>query len=175
MDDQENIRQIRQREMKAKEWQGIQKDMEEGSNRESSNVKHFKSLKQQAQLSDYGAGSPWMERRSLTQEEIDYFEDKTVSPRLTPDKSFSSDFVEEMSCTFPDMVRLEPKDKFDKAIIGVVERINLHVLCYDVAYILNILQEDMSEDEAQEYFDYNIMGSWMGEHTPVYMTNTNYN
>ena len=175
MDDQENIRIIREREMKAKEWKEIQKDMEEGSTRESSNVKHFKSLKQQAQLSAYGAGSPWMERRSLTQEEIDYFEDKTVSPRLTPDKSFSSDFVEEMSTTFPDMVRLEPHDKFDKAIIGVVERINLHVLCYDMAYILNILKEDMSEDEAREYFDYNIMGSWMGDHTPVYMTNTNYN
>jgi len=169
MDDQENIRLIRQREMKAKEWEGIQKDMEEGSTRESPNVKHFKSLKQQAQLSDYGVGSPWMERRSLTQEEVDYFEDKK------PSKKLSSDFVEEMSCTFPDMVRLEPHDRFDKAIIGVVERINLHVLCYDVAHILLILQEDMSEDEAQEYFEYNIMGSWMGDHTPVYMTNTNYN
>ena len=169
MDDQENIRLIRQRELKAKEWEGIQKDMEEGSTRESPNVKHFKSLKQQAQLSDYGVGSPWMERRSLTQEEVDYFEDKK------PSKKLSSDFVEEMSCTFPDMVRLEPHDKFDKAIIGVVERINLHVLCYDMAYILNILKEDMSEDEAREYFDYNIMGSWMGDHTPVYMTNTNYN
>jgi len=167
MDDLENIKRIREREMKAKEWEGIQKDMAEGSK---------KSIKQQEQLSGYGVGSPWMERRSdLTQEEIDYFEDKTVSPRLTPDKSFNSDFVEEMSCTFPDMVRLEPHDKFDKAIIGVVERINLHVLCYDVAHILLILQEDMSEDEAQEYFDYNIMGSWMGDHTPVYMTNTNYN
>ena len=160
MDDLENIKRIRLREMKEKEWQGIQKDMAEGSN---------KSIKQQEQLSGYGAGSPWMERRSLTQEEVDYFEDKPSN------KSFSSDFVEEMSCTFPDMVRLEPHDKFDKAIIGVVERINLHVLCYDVAHILLILQEDMSEDEAHEYFDYNIMGSWMGEHTPVYMTNTNYN
>jgi len=166
MDDLENIKRIREREMKEKEWQEIQKDMAEGSK---------KSIKQQEQLSGYGAGSPWMERRSLTQEEIDYFEDKTVSPRLTPDKSFSSDFVEEMSTTFPNMVRLEPHDKFDKAIIGVVERINLHVLCYDVAHLLLILQEDMSEDEAQEYFDYNIMGSWMGDHTPVYMTNTNYN
>ena len=142
--------------MKAKEWESIQESMKEGS-------------------TNYGEGSPWMERRSLTQEEVDYFEDRIVRPRLTPDKSFSSDFVEEMSTTFPDMVRLEPHDKFDKAIIGVVERINLHVLCYDVAHLLLILQEDMSEDEAQEYFDYNIMGSWMGDHTPVYMTNTNYN
>jgi len=164
MDDLENIKRIRQREMKEKEWQKIQKDMAEGSK---------KSLKQQEQLSGYGAGSPWMERRSLTQEEVDYFEDKTVRPRLTPDKSFSNDFIEEMSTTFPDMVVLEPR-KFDKAITGVVERINLHVFCYDVARILNILQEEgMSQQEAQEYFEYNILGSWMGEHTPVYLTNTN--
>ena len=134
--------------MKAKEWESIQESMKEGS-------------------TNYGEGSPWMERRSLTQEEVDYFEDKPSSK--------SNDFIEEMSTTFPDMVRLEPREDYDKAIIGVVERINLHVLCYDVAHLLLILQEDMSEDEAQEYFDYNIMGSWMGDHTPVYMTSTNYN
>ena len=161
--------------MKAKEWESIQKNMKEGSTRESPNVKHFKFLKQQAQSSNYGEGSPWMERRSLTQEEVDYFEDRIVRPRLTPDKSSSSDFIEEMSTTFPDMVRLEPHVRFDKAIIGVVERINLHVLCYDMAHLLLILQKDMSEDEAHEYFEYNILGSWMGEHTPVFMTNTNYN
>ena len=44
----------------------------------------------------YGEGSPWMERRSLTQEEVDYFEDKIVRPRLTPDKkSFKVDKSEE--------------------------------------------------------------------------------
>ena len=40
---------------------------------------------------DDGEGSPWMERRSLTQEEVDYFEDKTVRPRLTPDKRKNED------------------------------------------------------------------------------------
>ena len=77
MNDLENIKRIREREMKEKEWQGIQKNMKEGS-------------------TNYGEGSPWMERRSLTQEEVDYFEDKTVRPRLTPDKeSFKVDKSEE--------------------------------------------------------------------------------
>ena len=67
MDDQENIRLIRQRELKEKEWKGIQQEMEQGSN---------KSIKQREQFFSYNAGSPWMERRSLTQEEVDYFEDK---------------------------------------------------------------------------------------------------
>ena len=158
MNDQENIRLIRQRELKEKEWKGIQQEMEQGSN---------KSIKQREQFFSYNAGSPWMERRSLTQEEVDYFEDKTPSK--------SNDFIEEMTTTFPDMVVLEPREDFDKAITGVVERINLHVFCYDVAHLLLILQKDMSEDEAHEYFEYNILGSWMGEHTPVFMTNTNYN
>jgi len=78
-------------------------------------------------------------------------------------------FVAEVAENNPDMVRLEPHEKFDKAIIGVVERINLYVLCYDMAQILLILQEEMSDEEALEYFDFNILGSWMGDHTPVYL------
>ena len=31
----------------------------------------------------YGEGSPWMERRSLTQEEVDYFEDKVGACHCT--------------------------------------------------------------------------------------------
>jgi hypothetical protein len=27
----------------------------------------------------------------------------------------------------------------------------------------------MTYEEAMEYFDYNILGAWMGEYTPVYI------
>jgi hypothetical protein len=63
-------------------------------------------------------------------------------------------------------------DGFDKAIIGVAERINLGpVAAYDVETILEILMErdEMDYEEALEYFQYNIIGSWMGEHTPVFI------
>ena len=83
-----------------------------------------------------------------------------------------SEWMDGMIDAYPKMVRLEPKKVFDKAIIGIAQRVNLDVLCYDVAQILNILKEDMgvSEEDVQEYFDFNISGSWMGEHTPVFLT-----
>ena len=61
---------------------------------------------------------------------------------------------------------------FDEAIIGMAERINLsHVVAYDVDKMLEIMVErdGMTYEEAMEYFDYNILGAWMGEYTPVYI------
>lgn len=83
-------------------------------------------------------------------------------------------------------------DGFDEAIIGMAERINLGpVVAYDVEKILEILALDMEVDEsdlqegetiemlkytmAYEYFEFNILGAWMGENTPVFITtNLNY-
>ena len=63
-------------------------------------------------------------------------------------------------------------DGFDEAIIGMAERINLsHVVAYDVDKMLEIMieRDGMTYEEAMEYFDYNILGAWMGEYTPVYI------
>lgn len=63
-------------------------------------------------------------------------------------------------------------DGFDDAIIGLAERINLGpVVAYDVDKMLDIMVErdGMTYEEAIEYFDYNILGAWMGENTPVYI------
>jgi hypothetical protein len=64
-------------------------------------------------------------------------------------------------------------DGFDEAIIGMAERINLGpVVAYDVEKILQIMVErdNMTYEEAQEFFDYNIIGAWMGEFTPIFIT-----
>ena len=66
----------------------------------------------------------------------------------------------------PDLLTL---DGFDEAIIGVVERIDLLVVCYDKQKILKILSRDMSEMQALEYYEFNILGAYMGEATPVYL------
>ena len=67
---------------------------------------------------------------------------------------------------YPDLLTL---DGFDEAIIGVVERIDLLVVCYDKRKILKILSRDMSEMQALEYYEFNILGAYMGENTPVYL------
>lgn len=63
-------------------------------------------------------------------------------------------------------------DGFDEAIIGMAERINLgQVVAYDTNIIIETLmnRDGMSYEEAQEYFDFNILGAWMGEYTPIYI------
>ena len=75
---------------------------------------------------------------------------------------------------YPDLMMLEPREFFDEAIVGVVERINLTTLCYDTQEVLNILQQrgfdgTCTPEEAEEYFEYNIRGSYVGEHSPVFL------
>jgi hypothetical protein len=63
-------------------------------------------------------------------------------------------------------------DGFDEAIIGMAERINLvPVVAYDVNKMLEIMVErdGMTYEDAMEYFNFNILGAWLGENTPVYI------
>ena len=128
VNDQENIRQIRERnrvgvqESKDSEWKEIRRKMAEGSSGE---------------------------------------------PKHIPFRSSMDIWAEE----YPHMMALEPRDIYDKAIVGMVERINLNVLCYDTVEILLILQSEfwMTAEEAEEHFEYNIRGSYMGENSPVFL------
>jgi hypothetical protein len=59
-------------------------------------------------------------------------------------------------------------DGFNDAIIGVDE-VNLRVV-YDIDEIINILMRDeITFDDAFDYYDYNIAGSYVGEKTPVFV------
>ena len=63
-------------------------------------------------------------------------------------------------------------DGHDKAIVGVVHCFGRQpVLAYSVKIICEILVErdGMSVDEAYEFFQYNIMGSYNGEGMPVFL------
>jgi len=58
-------------------------------------------------------------------------------------------------------------DGFDEAIMGVEE--SAGVVAYDIDKIIEILSREMTEEEAIEYFEFNILGAYMGEKTPVYI------
>ena len=77
---------------------------------------------------------------------------------------------DEIAEHYPELLVLNPK-YFDKAILGVVNRINTVAVCYSESKIIEILMKEdgMDYDEAIEYYQYNILGSWVGEHTPVYL------
>ena len=57
-------------------------------------------------------------------------------------------------------------DGFDGAIIGVEE--NSMRLIYSVKKCLEILQIDMDDIDAMEYFTYNVSGAYVGEKTPIW-------
>ena len=69
-----------------------------------------------------------------------------------------------------DVMVLEPS-QFDEAIVGTVSRVDRSpVVCYSVDKIVEILMEDgMSQEEAYEYYEYNILGAYMGEGTPMFL------
>ena len=54
---------------------------------------------------------------------------------------------------------------FDDAIIGVDE--STMRLIYSVSKCIDILMMYMSEDEAMEYFNFNVSGSYVGDKTPI--------
>ena len=62
-------------------------------------------------------------------------------------------------------------DGFDEAIIGVACRCGQpDLLAYSVAKCLEILVANGSSyEEAQEYFEFNVVGAWVGEETPVWI------
>jgi hypothetical protein len=63
-------------------------------------------------------------------------------------------------------------DGFEAAIIGVAERCSQpDLVVYDAEKCIDILMErdGMSYDEAAEFFHFNTLGAWVGEHTPLFL------
>jgi len=60
-------------------------------------------------------------------------------------------------------------DGFEEAFIGFVQRFTTTVALYDRAKCVAILERDgLSREEAEEYFDFNVVDAWVGEQTPAY-------
>jgi hypothetical protein len=93
------------------------------------------------------------------------------------------------------MIYLEPREIYDKFIVGVAEGINIEEPCliYSKQLILNHLKATMGKelifdhndafadqdllqlnqdnfDIALEYFEYNIAGSYLGPSTPIFLS-----
>jgi len=60
---------------------------------------------------------------------------------------------------------------FDEAIAGVVWDGERTRVVYDTELILELLmgRSEMTYEEAVEYFDFNIAGSYVGVYTPLYL------
>lgn len=62
-------------------------------------------------------------------------------------------------------------DGFDGALIGLVEgACRQPVACYDYRACIRILKRrGMSEEEAEEWMDFNVTDAYVGEMTPLFL------
>jgi hypothetical protein len=62
-------------------------------------------------------------------------------------------------------------DGFDDAILGIVEQFNRAFVVYDRQKVIDTLieRDGMTHEDAEEWFVFNIVGSWVGEATPGYL------
>jgi len=68
-------------------------------------------------------------------------------------------------------LRLDPAETFDPFVIGVATQFNTTFLVYDREAVINhFVGEGMSDEEAEEYFDVNVRGAWVGDGTPAFLT-----
>jgi len=64
----------------------------------------------------------------------------------------------------------DERKRFEPAILGIAHRFGMQpVVTYDYRKVIDIFAEDMSHEEAQEYFDFNVIGAWVGEGTPIFI------
>ena len=57
-------------------------------------------------------------------------------------------------------------DGFDEAVIGIDE--SSMRLIYSMSKCIEILMRDMSEEDALEYYYYNMSGAYVGEGAPIW-------
>lgn len=71
-----------------------------------------------------------------------------------------------------DEEKLVKADGFEDAIIGVGGRINMpEVLIYSYNKCVKILmkRDNFTHEEAIDWMNYNVVGSWVGETTPIFV------
>ena len=78
--------------------------------------------------------------------------------------------LEKIEDYYPELLKA---DGFDDAILGISMRADrTPVIAYNYWACVEILMEGdggMSMDDAVEYLDYNVLGSWVGENTPTFV------
>ena len=65
-------------------------------------------------------------------------------------------------------------DGFDDAVIGIGQRCGAKdIIVYDALKCIKILVEKdgMIFEEARDFFEYNTLGAWVGDETPMFVWN----
>ena len=71
------------------------------------------------------------------------------------------------------LLRLDPADVYDPAILGIVERAgNAPFLVYDRERVIRQMMEHdgVTYTDAAEWHEYNTFDAWLGDGTPAFLT-----
>jgi hypothetical protein len=61
-------------------------------------------------------------------------------------------------------------DGFDDALIGVGRQFSRYLAVYDYELCAQVLMEQgLSYEEAVEHLEFNVVGAWVGDGTPVFL------
>ena len=60
-------------------------------------------------------------------------------------------------------------DGFEEAFVGVAYQFDKPVAVFDREKCINILSKDMTPEEAEEYFQFNVEGAYVGPNTPAFL------
>lgn len=64
-------------------------------------------------------------------------------------------------------------DGFDRALLGIAIQFNKRFAIYDYEKCLGILiGNGMTDEEAVEWMEYNVIGAYVGESTPAFLMPT---
>ena len=67
-------------------------------------------------------------------------------------------------------------DGFDNCILGIASRCGFEedLIAYDYdKMIAQMVSQGMTQEEAVEFFEFNIIGAWLGKGTPIFVRTEN--
>jgi|LakMenEpi03Aug12_release.lakeMendotaPanAssembly.Ray.scaffolds.fasta_scaffold1428987_1 hypothetical protein len=60
-------------------------------------------------------------------------------------------------------------EQFEEAFIGIAYQFDKAIAVFDRAKCIEILMRDMTHEEAEEYFQFNVEGAYVGPNTPAFL------
>jgi hypothetical protein len=79
--------------------------------------------------------------------------------------------LEKMEEINPDAVILE---ELDNCIVGICNTFEGACLLYSETKIIQKLMKEMTEEEAIKFYEFNILNSHYGQHTPIFLVDMEY-
>ena len=86
----------------------------------------------------------------------------------TPRASANDEWLSELSDRYGEMLVM---DGYNDCIAGVCVRYGQEpIIIYDQSKVIDqLVSEGMTEDEAEEFHEFNQIGAWVGERTPAFL------